>query len=147
MVTILKHRTTWYPVNWWCFMLRMIHKSSNLSEIIDISSLGYTATVVIYNILKFNVMGTCVAQVALKERFLEANISLKTHIQSCPISTLVVQNTVFNQSKQILRHILTITKLLIALSLIKFWILLEYNTDSTFKVHHIPWDYSSMKPR
>ena len=119
-------------------MLRMIHKSSNLSEIIDISSLGYTATVVIYNILKFNVMGTCVAQVALKERFLEANISLKTHIQSCPISTLVVQNTVFNQSKQILRHILTITKLLIALSLIKFWILLEYNMDSPFKVHHIP---------
>ena len=119
-------------------MLRMIPKSSNLSEIIDISSLGYTTTVVIIIILKFNVMGTFVALIALKEQFLEANISLKAHIQSFPISTLVVQNTGFNQSKQILQRILPFTKLLIALSLIKFWILLEYNMDSPFKVHHIP---------
>ena len=86
--------------------------------------LGNTTAVVMIPVLLFQMTDTCGTLLYLIIQISVATTFLKSEIHSFTLSTFLVQNTGYNQPKQILPQMLPSTKLLKVLRLIQFWTLL-----------------------
>ena len=103
---ILQQCTILYPINQMWYVFKVIYYIYPLSDMTKILIQGKTTTVMMTSVQFFYTMGTCVTLPSLIIQ-ISAEITLqKVEICYYPISTLVVQNTWYNQEKHKLQQIL-----------------------------------------